>query len=494
MAQHLVITVRFLAEHYHGALWPPAPATLFQALVSGGNTGVAGNGWGDAETEALQWMERLSAPSIAARHANPSKGYRLFVPNNNLDKAVQSEIAGGKTIVKPESLRTVKDVRPHLIARHSPGEANLVYSWPIADAESANAQAHTTTIDALAARLTALGWGVDFAAAQAELTDHPVIPVNTPGWAHFIPAPSGSRILQVPAPGVLHNLDRRFAAFRGRITRDGLNPSLPPAGFQEVHYRSISEPQPRHFLQFDLRVNEDEWLTKSWAKAMHVAGWLRHAAATALMEEEFPEDCITEFAYGHTGSDNLGHRLSYLPLPSIGARHTDGIVRRVLIMAPACLQPIEAEALSLLRLKLSGSPIIAEDESEPLGYFADVLDRNTVYPFYLNSSTVWESVSPVILPGHNALRRQISIDKTERLLFQCLQSAGYPPESIKEINFQPAPFWPGTEAAGRILVPKHLARWPRLHVRIIFQNPVEGPIAIGLGRHYGIGLFAAPRV
>lgn len=44
----------------------------------------------------------------------------------------------------------------------------------------------------------------------------------------------------------------------------------------------------------------------------------------------------------------------------------------------------------------------------------------------------------------------------------------------------------------QLRVPEHLKKWPRYHVAIGFRDPIVGPVLIGIGRHYGIGLFAAP--
>ena len=108
---------------------------------------------------------------------------------------------------------------------------------------------------------------------------------------------------------------------------------------------------------------------------------------------------------------------------------------------------------------------------------------------YTLRTTRWETVTPVVLHGHNASRGRISVAKTERLLHQAFEAAGIPARIIAELAFQPAPYWPGCKAAAAIRVPQHLEGWPRLHVQVRFREAVEGPIIAGIGRHYGIGLF-----
>jgi len=96
-----------------------------------------------------------------------------------------------------------------------------------------------------------------------------------------------------------------------------------------------------------------------------------------------------------------------------------------------------------------------------------------------------------VLHGHNADRRgQISVAKTERLLLRAFEMAGYSDGMIEHLAFQGAPWFLGTKHAAAMRVPDHLEGYPRLHVEVRFVRGVKGPVLAGLGRHYGIGLFA----
>jgi len=97
----------------------------------------------------------------------------------------------------------------------------------------------------------------------------------------------------------------------------------------------------------------------------------------------------------------------------------------------------------------------------------------------------------VLLHGHNADRRgQISVAKTERLLLRAFEMAGYNDGMIEHLAFQGAPWFPGTKHAAAMRVPGHLEGYPRVHVEVRFVRGMRGPVLAGLGRHYGIGLFA----
>jgi len=40
-------------------------------------------------------------------------------------------------------------------------------------------------------------------------------------------------------------------------------------------------------------------------------------------------------------------------------------------------------------------------------------------------------------------------------------------------------------------VPAYLKDFPRTHALIVSAEPVPGPLALGAGRHIGLGVFAA---
>ena len=205
------------------------------------------------------------------------------------------------------------------------------------------------------------------------------------------------------------------------------------------------------------------------------------------------ESWVSSFVFGHTAQGDLGHRLSFVPLPSIGHQNSDGGIRRVLVVEPPGTTGKDAEALDLLRIKLSGWMLTDEDGKTPRGILFPPSDRSKVLPFFLGRAEVWQTATPIVLHGHNTSRGRISLPKTDRLLLQAFEAAGYPEPLIREIAFQRAPYWPGCEAATAIRVPRHLVPWPRIHVRVEFAEAVEGPVLAGIGRHCGIGVLAASR-
>src|ERR1022692_2497436 len=324
--------------------------------------------------------------------------------------------------------------------------------------------------------------------AVSTRTSKPVAPHILTGHC---PGARGGTALRIPAPGFLEHLEECHRAFTSRITKEGVNPYTRPTRFGQARYQRAQSWHPRRSIAFELETPEGGAFAARWVQAQTVAAWVRHAAGEALKQEDLSQAWIDSFVLGHTAPDDLGNRLSFVPLPSIGHQHSDGGIRRVLIVEPPEAEA-GAEALDLLRLKLPGWALTDEHRVRR-ALLAPLRDESKVLPFYKGEAIVWQTVTPVVLHGHNAARGRISLAKTDRLLCQAFESAGFPQAIIDSITFQPAPYWPGAQASTAIRVPRHLAEWPRVHVRVAFKEPVQGPVLAGIGRHYGIGVFAALR-
>jgi CRISPR-associated protein Csb2 len=119
-------------------------------------------------------------------------------------------------------------------------------------------------------------------------------------------------------------------------------------------------------------------------------------------------------------------------------------------------------------------------------------------------------VTPMVLPGHDdpgGLRTRLRAVKRsdeqrallerlakrrEMLVRKALKHAGLGDElsHLASIETRETGFIAGVEMASRYAVPSHLARSPRLHVKLSWPMKVAGPLCIGRGRFSGLGLFA----
>ncbi len=106
----------------------------------------------------------------------------------------------------------------------------------------------------------------------------------------------------------------------------------------------------------------------------------------------------------------------------------------------------------------------------------------------VTTSQTWTTVTPVALPGSD----DGLASKTSKLLAKMFNHAGYTPESVEELEYHRVPFIRGAEDAKRYRpsAPHHLANCTMYHMRIRWKFPMSGPIALGAGRHCGLGVFA----
>ncbi len=484
MPRALSISATFLTGQYHGAEWPPSPARLVQAMLAGVMTG----GYRALRPEVepvLQWIERQPAPQILARAASQRRGYRLAVPNNDMD-AIAREWAGGRA-ANPAELRTMKDVSPREVADPPP---HVRYVWPLDEEAERDPEGVLRSAVRLSHCLYSLGWGIDMSFADAELVTDSRSDADVERW---VPAPEPGERLAVPVPGFLQDLERTYARFVRRASGAGVDTDTRPSLYRLQCYARAGERRQAVAL-LSLRLPDGvSDCSAPWEYTMIVAAWLRHAAAEALREEGFARELIDSFVLGHPpeGGD-ASFRLSFSPLPSIGHKHADGRIRRVMIVEPP---GSSGEVCRLLGQKLVGWA--ATDESGVRVCSFGPLAADSVVSCYLpatkrgTAARRWRSVTPVVLHGYNSSHGRISLLKTERLLLRAFEMAGYSGDSIARVAFQAAPLWPGAGAAGQIRVPPHLKALPRYHVEVEFRTDVPGPVLAGVGRHCGLGSFAA---
>jgi CRISPR-associated protein Csb2 len=479
MSEWLSIAVTFPNGRYHGLEWPPSPARLFQALLAGAMTGRYREKWEEARP-ILEWLERQPAPVIVAGVAHRAEAYRLAVPNNDLDVAGRQWQKG-----KPYDaslLRTLKTVRPHEM-RGEEGAPHVRYLWAVED----TTQDWVSRLRALADCLHTLGWGIDMAYANTALLQESELR-QLPG-ERWLPGGATGEARKVPLEGSLDDLRAVYERFKNRISASGVDPNTRPTVYGVQSYRREGQGV-RPWAGFSLLKRDGSGaLAYDGRDTMVVAAWLRHGCAAALAEEGESEDWINRYVHGHDPDGVPGQRMSFVPLPTIakGHPHTDGRIRRALVT-----EPVESQgtAVDLLRIKLAGE-VITGDGGMGGCQLTRSEGQDSVWELYLRMSRVWRTVTPMVLHGHNSLRGKLSIHKTERLLLEALENSGYPARVVETVTFQPAPLWRGTQAAREIRVPEHLERWPRYHVEVRFRESIGGPVLAGIGRHCGIGVFAA---
>ncbi|MCI0332970.1 MAG: type I-U CRISPR-associated protein Csb2 [Planctomycetes bacterium] len=537
---HLLVTVRFLDDRYHGLLdrngppeWPPSPFRLFQALVAGaarrGKLVVVDDKHPDTPDnknftpigQALGWLQRHTRehpPIIIAPKSKTGQAITRFVPNND----------GDKKFDRQERL-TAKPTIPTLFVLEPDQKPEVHYVWDIAG----RSDCPITDIERAARSLTALGWGIDMAFADARLADEAELQkLKGVRWYPKKNAGSFRDTLRMPTYDdksgqcTLCDLRHCHSTFINRIEHGKpLKTVDKPKVFERVLYTSVERPARRPCYVFKLL--DDNLDTTRYPQPLlaHIAAVVRHAAIESMRDgSNAPSgmpaaergEWVNRFVRGLNEPRRDDHQqISYVPLPSIGAEHSDAMIRNVMLVAPlGCEAELEhvASRLDGAVLEFKGDtgepcdtdtpprtalPHAIELFNPPQGKFIDKC--------YLGRSKVWQSVTPVILDEHakKVERRNEATGEIEKLwnhdelICKALQRASI--ETPCKFTWQTLPFYKNCVTAHRydrnkrpnFVPPKRLDGKTAVHLRLMFEQEVPGPVTIGAGRHCGFGLFAA---
>lgn len=529
MPLHFGLSFQFLDPDFHGRRdgekpeWPPSPLRAFQSLVAA----AAARRRLDAMASALEWLEQQPAPTVIAPAGVCPPGYVLSVPNNVMDivaKAWCRDSDSNSGDANPATHRTMKTIRPTRLLN---GDA-VHYLWPLADPLTDEVRGNVDALADVARSVVALGWGVDMAVGHGAIMSGEAADVLL--GERWLPGRGAAGDgLRVPVKGTLEALNRRHECFLDRVGPDGMTLTVPPplTAYRVFDYRRATDPLPRPIAAFSLlKLDASGFRSFETARrALTVAGMARHATKSAAANAGWSESKINAFILGHGESKGgVEHvavgprRFAYLPLPSIEARGEGkarvlGGVRRLMLSSFA--EDCEAE-MAWARRALSGQELVDEDK-RPIALLSLLPANDKIVRHYTQPAESWSTVTPVVLPGYDdpdhyrrRLKRGTSSDeqrqllgrlndRVDALLRKAIAHAGFSQVLADhvELEWRKVGFWLGADLALRYGAPDHLRRFPRLHVKLHWRDEqnksvqVHGPVCLGGGRFYGLGLFAA---
>jgi CRISPR-associated protein Csb2 len=467
MIRYLVLAIRFLDDRYHGltdhgdkAEWPPSPFRLFQAIVAGNACGAVL----PAPIKAsLKWLESLDPPAVVAPPATEGLERLTYVINNYSHKDRTS--------------RAPKTFRPTFLH----GDRLLQYAWSFNDA-AADATTHAHAIVSAVRHIRYLGWGIDMAFGTGSICDE--MPRAAGNRRLFRPSSSevGNGVnLRTPKVGSLLSLERAYADFTKRYETPGVTRMEAATLYAPVVYLLDSARPYTAFRLLDPETGQPRSFP-AW-RAVSVAGMIRGAAHQAATSAGRDTKWIGEFVCGHHEGPDAFPRFSYLPLPSIQPVIGVGRIRRVLVAEPI---GSDGHEVAWLKSSLTGRTARSEQGQDAL---LVPLTQDNVLDHYMRIAQTWDTVTPVVLPGSD----EGKFTKAKKLFFKALGHAGYSPNALDDLEFRNVSFWAGGDLALRFQRPDYLKRdcWSVYHVRLRWKHEVKGPIALGAGRHCGLGIFAA---
>ena len=478
MIRQLCISVTFLDPLFHGKAdgaepeWPPSPLRVFQALLAGTHVGCRQRDWSDAKAEAFRWLEQREPPEITTPDARQARSYTLFVPNNDSDKEFD----------RHEWL-TSKDARPHRMIG-----GQTVYSlWTIREDEWPSAQSRAGMLCQEARPLLALGWGIDAVVGHGcVLSAEEVEALTGVRWHPWSGYRSTGETRRIPVQGTLDDLERTHKSFLNSVCGRLYRPPRKLSVFDTVCYRKVTALPPRPYVVFMLEPLPGESRRPAFRQVddAKLAAMLRHVACEAAKNDshDFPGGS-ERYVAGHASDRNdRSPRFSYLPLPTIGHPHADGMIPP----HPDCRALRQRWYSSPMGNTTPEQPRIVDENGQEQALLLNVESDDRVVIAHLRQVRTWSSVTPVVLPGFDDGKQE----KAERLLVKAAQQAGLPVEAIEDVVLRKSPFWPGSQHPRLYHRPAYLRDLPAWHIRVRFSEPFPGPLAIGAGRHCGLGLFA----
>lgn len=539
----LTIEVELLCGRYSAtahddrsrAEWPPHPARFFSALVAALYDQAQVD---QREREALSWLERQPAPSLnvdldVTDHVGRRDVCDVYVPVNDVSligdpekslrdaRAAMGSLAGAeltkaqKTIAREEknlakaiaglkavdeappqkAIETAIALMPHRRTRQVrtfpvvfPRQRTFSFGW-----ESDPTEEVREALSRLCDRVTRLGHSSSLVRC-AVIAGHFV--------PNLVPTDEGTIILRIVGPGQLARLDAAFARHQGVESR--ILPALPqrygrPRGTAEDRTKAISGAFSDEWIVFE-RVGGARPLSSRGAD-------LSRALRRALIEQHGARP-LPHALSGHRadgGPADLPH-IAFVSLPFVNHEHADGSLQGCAVVLPRGLSEVDRKTLFQMiagwerdREVESNSVMELAGESLP-GVKVKRMDLPT--KISLRPET-WSRVArrfvtalPIALdrnPGNLRSNKLQTAHKAaveaQRFVADACQHIGLPRPISVEISS--TPFLAGAQPVRAFQPwPIQRGRAPRVkvHADIRFDTDVRGPVVLGAGRFYGLGL------
>jgi CRISPR-associated protein Csb2 len=224
--------------------------------------------------------------------------------------------------------------------------------------------------------------------------------------------------------------------------------------------------------------------------AVRIGEALRAAAMGRAKHLLGPHALPKELSGHELGDDNRHGHAFWLPDPG-----TSGEIEHLLVHAPGGLSPAAMRVLTALES-------IKRDEGEPLRLMLEGLGSSTLFDAItpvVAEAAVWCSVTPYLHPWHLKKPQMRSPAATAEAILDQLRREWHGrgtalPELVEVREL------PSVQHGGRTLRPLHFHRFRRKRglvqpdtlgrlLELRFAQPVRGPLALGFGSHFGVGLF-----
>jgi len=366
-----------------------------------------------------------------------------------------------------------------------PETPTFAFLWPAADPAL-----HRAALEQLCAHVTRLGHSSSL--VRCTVVDRDFTPT-------LVPSDEGDVVLRVVGPGQLERLEHAFQHHHGVESR-----VLParPQRYRAASSMAEASPMAESVFSTDWVLFERVGGSRPVASR---ATDLSRALRGALIETHGSQDLPGTLS-GHNASGPTERpHIAFVPLPFVGHEHADGTIMGIALVLPRELPGSDRELLLRLVAKWE---ISRSDQRGNL-----TLAGGTLPPFHIRrvevsakkalDPTRWcgaakhfITATPIALdknPGklcsnQQGTARKAGLEAQQSISDACLRIVGVRPLSV-EVSL--APLVPGGQHV------RDFPPWPgrpgrtprvRVHADIRFEAPVKGPLLLGAGRYFGLGL------
>lgn len=349
---------------------------------------------------------------------------------------------------------------------------------------------HRAALEQLCARVTRLGHSSSL--VRCSIVDKDITP-------SLAPSAEGNVVLRVIGPGQLERLESTFKHHQGVESR-----VLParPQRYRAVSKGIASSPIAESVFSTDWvlfeRVGGSRPVT---SRTTDLSRALRGALIEAHGQQNLPETLSGHTASGPTEQTHV----AFVSLPFVGHEHADGAIMGIALVLPRELPRGDRELLFRLIAKwenerankLGNLTLAGETLPSFIVRREDVSAKASLDPErWCRASTRFITATPIALDKHPGNLRsnlggtahKAALEAQRTISDACLRVAGVRPAAV-EVSLAPLlpgaqhvrdyPPWPGR--AGR--TPR-----VRVHADIRFETLVRGPLLLGAGRYFGLGL------
>lgn len=543
-----LLTGRYAATQYNDrsrAEWPPHPARFFSALVAALHDREPVD---ERELVALHWLEEQPAPQLDVDlDVNEVIGRRdvhsVFVPVNDVTlvgdpeagvrKAreqlaeleaseqtsdVTAQVKKARKAVEKEERKLTNFLESQQAAPTNPSKEDLkrgtailperrnrqkrafpvvvperpsfAFLWP--EAQPAE---HLGALQWLCDRVTRLGHSSSL--VRCVIVERSIEPT-------LVPHNTGEHVLRVVGPGQLERLEEAYKRHQA------VDPRILPAHPKRYGEPRRDDPQRPHslFTENWILLERIDGKRPLASRGIDLAIALRRALIEIHSRENLPAILSGHDAKGGRASQP---HLAFVPLPWVGHAHADGSVQGFALIAPRSIAPDERETLMRLLGKWESERGDRDDDyaielvtPSDLGRPLRIRLRRVEVPNkatlkvkrWCKASRRFITATPIALDRHPGNLRS-NIERTAHKaaaeaassIEAACERIGLPRPS--DVSISLAPLLPGAQHV------RQFAPWPpqpgrprraRVHAEIIFPEVVCGPVLLGAGRFFGLGL------